>query len=163
MHWWWYTDADTLMLTADALMLMVNGVVGVVCVVVVVSVVGVVDQNQDQDQLADPSSPFCSSLLYWKIENPKNIWPLPIVYVSSSLELQISFLAVQTVFETALYLPLSLSTRTFYFLTFRVTLEHCDLWDIWSEWWGDMTWPTKRQLQRQRQIQRQWQWQRQIH
>ena len=52
------------MLTADALMLMVNGVVGVVCVVVVVSVVGVVDQNQDQDQLADPSSPFCSSLLY---------------------------------------------------------------------------------------------------
>ena len=20
-------------------------------------------------------------------------------------------------------------------------LETCDLWDIWSEWWGDMTWP----------------------
>ena len=31
-------------------------------------------------------------------------------------------------------------------------LETCDLWDIWSEWWGDMTWPTKRQRQRQRQI-----------
>ena len=22
---------------------------------------------------------------------------------------------------------------------YRVTLETCDLWDIWSEWWGDMT------------------------
>ena len=68
------------------------------------------------------------------------------------------FLAVQTVSETALYLSLSLSTRTFYFLTFRVILEHCDLWDIWSEWWGDMTWPTKRRWKRQRQRQ----WQRQI-
>ena len=26
---------------------------------------------------------------------------------------------------------------------YRVTLETCDLWDIWSGWWGDMTWPTK--------------------
>ena len=39
-------------------------------------------------------------------------------------------------------------------------LETCDLWKIWSEWWGDMTWPKKRQWQRQ--IQRQRQWQRQI-
>ena len=23
----------------------------------------------------------------------------------------------------------------------RATLETCDLWDIWSKWWGDMTWP----------------------
>ena len=22
-------------------------------------------------------------------------------------------------------------------------LENCDLWDIWSEWWGDMTWTKK--------------------
>ena len=22
-------------------------------------------------------------------------------------------------------------------------LETCDLWDIWSEWWGDMTRPKK--------------------
>ena len=43
----------------------------------------------------------------------------------------------------------------------RAILETCDLWDIWSKWWGDMTWPTKRQLQRQ--IQRQRQWQRKIH
>ena len=26
---------------------------------------------------------------------------------------------------------------------YRVTLETCDLWDIWSEWWGDTTWPKK--------------------
>ena len=38
-------------------------------------------------------------------------------------------------------------------------LETCDLSDIWSELWEDMTWPTKRQWRRQ--IQRQWQ--RQIH
>ena len=25
----------------------------------------------------------------------------------------------------------------------RATLETCDLWDIWSEWWGQMTWPKK--------------------
>ena len=36
-------------------------------------------------------------------------------------------------------------------------LETCDLWDTWSEWWGDRTWPKKRQWQIQRQ------WQRQIH
>ena len=34
-------------------------------------------------------------------------------------------------------------TRSFYFLTYRVTLEPCDLWVIWSEWWGDMAWPKK--------------------
>ena len=30
---------------------------------------------------------------------------------------------------------------TFWFWHYRVTLETCDLWDFWSEWWGDMTWP----------------------
>ena len=30
---------------------------------------------------------------------------------------------------------------TFRFWHYRVTLETCDLWDFWSEWWGDMTWP----------------------
>ena len=25
----------------------------------------------------------------------------------------------------------------------RVIPETCDLWDIWSEWWGDNTWPKK--------------------
>ena len=35
-------------------------------------------------------------------------------------------------------------TNTFWEHVQRVTLETCDLWDIWSEWWGDMIWLTKR-------------------
>ena len=46
-------------------------------------------------------------------------------------------------------------TKTFGEDPERATQETCDHWDIWSEWWGDMTWPTKKQLQRQRQWQRQ--------
>ena len=34
-------------------------------------------------------------------------------------------------------------TNTFRKLHQRAVLETCDLWDIWSEWWGDMTWPKK--------------------
>ena len=34
-------------------------------------------------------------------------------------------------------------TNTFRELHQRAILETCDLWDIWSEWWGDMTWPKK--------------------
>ena len=41
----------------------------------------------------------------------------------------------------------------FWFWQFRVILETCNLWDIWWEWWGDMTWTKKWQLQ----IQRPWQ------
>ena len=33
-------------------------------------------------------------------------------------------------------------TKDFTNWHYRVTLETCDLWDIWSEWWGNMTWPT---------------------
>ena len=38
-----------------------------------------------------------------------------------------------------------------------VIKETCDFWDMSSEWWGDMTWPTKRQSLKQwkRQSQRQ--------
>ena len=39
----------------------------------------------------------------------------------------------------------------------RAIFETFDLWDIWSGWWENMTWPTKRQRRRQRQWQRQWQ------
>ena len=45
-------------------------------------------------------------------------------------------------------------TNTFREHLQRAILETCDLWDIWSEWWGDMTRPEKRQWQRRRQ--RQW-------
>ena len=51
-------------------------------------------------------------------------------------------------------------TKTFREDPQRAAQETYDLWDIWSEWWGNMTRPIKRQCQRQRQ--RQWQrpWQR---
>ena len=34
-------------------------------------------------------------------------------------------------------------TNTFWEHLLRAILETCDLWDIWSEWWEDMTWPKK--------------------
>ena len=37
----------------------------------------------------------------------------------------------------------SLSHSTFTFDIQRATLETCDLWNIWSERWGDMTWLKK--------------------
>ena len=54
------------------------------------------------------------------------------------------FLAVQNssigdLVTHSLWLTDSLSD--FWFWHYRVTLETCNLWDIWSEWWGDMTWP----------------------
>ena len=32
-------------------------------------------------------------------------------------------------------------TNTFRKHPQRAILDNCDLWDIWWEWWGDMTWP----------------------
>ena len=32
-------------------------------------------------------------------------------------------------------------------VTFDFRTNTCDLWEIWSEWWENMTWPTKRQQQ----------------
>ena len=54
--------------------------------------------------------------------------------------------------EHPCYLPTSIRTArnheitarnrgTFTFDTHQATLETCYLWNIWSEWWGDMTWP----------------------
>ena len=36
----------------------------------------------------------------------------------------------------------SQSVRTLLIDIQKETLQTCDLWDIWSEWWGNMTWPT---------------------
>ena len=46
-------------------------------------------------------------------------------------------------------------TNTFREHLQRAIFDTFELWDIWSEWWGNMTWPTKRQQRRQTQ----WQWQ----
>ena len=48
-------------------------------------------------------------------------------------------------------------TNTFKEHLQRAIFETFGLWDIWSERWENMTWPTKRQQQRRRQIQ--WRWQ----
>ena len=60
------------------------------------------------------------------------------------------FLAVQTrVWESSIPTPVTEWVQTdkgFYFLTYRVTLEPCDLWDIWSEWWGHMIWPKRKTM-----------------
>ena len=45
-------------------------------------------------------------------------------------------------------------TNTFSLHLQRAIFETFYLWDVWSEWWGNMTWPT-----RQQQRQRQWWWQ----
>ena len=38
------------------------------------------------------------------------------------------------------------NTNTFRGHQKRAISETCDLWDIWSEWWEDMTWPTKKTM-----------------
>ena len=55
------------------------------------------------------------------------------------------------------YICMYIITTTVILHLQRAIFETFDLWDIWSEWWGNMTWPTKRQQQRQRQ--RQWRFQ----
>ena len=42
--------------------------------------------------------------------------------------------------------------KCFWNTQIREILDTCELWDIWSDWWENTTWPTKRQ--RQRQIQK---------
>ena len=44
---------------------------------------------------------------------------------------------------TPTYLPTYLSTYHREHPQSEI-LETCDLYDIWSEWWGDLTWPKKR-------------------
>ena len=51
-------------------------------------------------------------------------------------------------------------TNTFKEHLQRAIFETFGLWDIWSEQWENMTWPTKRQQQRRRQIQ--WGWQKHL-
>ena len=40
----------------------------------------------------------------------------------------------------------SLSTFWFFDINEQSLIETCDLWDIWSGWWGDKTWPKKHLL-----------------
>ena len=63
-------------------------------------------------------------------------------------------LYVSKLYLSKLYFPncfLAVPRQTDRLLLKNTTKEHsCDPWDMSSERWGDMTWPTKRQWQRQR-------------
>ena len=64
---------------------------------------------------------------------------------SCNIILRLSFLAVQNSSIGDLVTDW-LTHSTFTFDIQRTTLETCDLWDIWSEWWGDMNWLKKTYL-----------------
>ena len=84
--------------------------------------------------------------------DPRDLWPLRhLTRVMRGHDLTNK----KTITKTNTKTKTMTKTSTFRDHLQRATLETCDLWDIWSEWWGDMTWPTKRQWQRQIQRQRQ--------
>ena len=61
-------------------------------------------------------------------------WEVPKTHIWSKL---LAFLAVQNSSIGG-----RVTDSTFTFDIQRATPETCDLWDTWSEWWGNMTWPT---------------------
>jgi len=82
--------------------------------------------------------------------DPRDLWPLRhLIRVMKGHDLTNK----KTMTNTNTWTMTMTKTNTFWEHLQRATLETCDLWDIWSEWWGDMTWPTK--IQWQIQIQRQ--------
>ena len=56
----------------------------------------------------------------------------------------VSFLAVHNSLIGDLVTQSVTHWQYFYFWHYRVTLETCDLWDICSEWRGDMPWLNKK-------------------
>ena len=74
------------------------------------------------------------TLLCWS----KHIW---LKYVQcKTLKIHVKFLAVHN--SSIGDLVTNWLTEDFTNWHYRVTLETCDLWDLRSEWWGNMTWPT---------------------
>ena len=58
----------------------------------------------------------------------------------------------KTMTKTKIITKTKTMTNTFRKHPQRVIVDTFDPWDIWCEWWGDITWSTKRQWQKQ------WQW-----
>ena len=94
-----------------------------------------------------------------KHTQPKNIWYVkrndkiiskfqpwysPPVTIIQGFSTLFMFLAVQNSSIGDLVTDWLSEWVTFWFWHYRVTLETCDLWDIWSEWWGDLIWPQNR-------------------
>ena len=80
--------------------------------------------------------------------DPRDLWPLRHLIKMMRIH---DLTNTKTMTKTNTNTNTMTETNIFRELHQRAILETCDLWDIWSEWWGDMTWPTKRQWQRQRQ------------
>ena len=78
---------------------------------------------------------------FWSTKsNPRDLWPLwHLTRVMRAHDLNIK----KTMTKTKTKTKTMTKTNTFRELHQRAILETCDLWDIWSEWWGDMTWPKK--------------------
>ena len=72
--------------------------------------------------------------------SPRDLWPLRhLIRVMSRHDLT----KKKTMTKTKTKTKTMTKTNTFREHLQWVILETCDLWDIWSEWWGDMTWPKK--------------------
>ena len=85
--------------------------------------------------------------------NPRDLWPLRhLIRVMRRHDLTNK----KTMTKTKTKTMTMTKTNTFRGHLQGAILETFDHWDIWSEWWGDLTWPKKRQWQRQRQRKRQW-------
>jgi len=79
---------------------------------------------------------------FWKTQwqsDPRGLWPLRhLIRVMRGHDLTNKKTITKTKTKT--------KTNTFRKHLQRATLETCDLWDIWSEWWRDMTWPKKKTM-----------------
>ena len=74
---------------------------------------------------------------FWNIRQlksePRDLWPLRHLIRVMRRHDMTKFTKTNTKTMT--------KTKTFWEYILKAILETCDLWDIWSEWWGDLTWP----------------------
>ena len=76
--------------------------------------------------------------------NQRDLWPLRhLIRVMRRHDLTKKKTMTKTKTNTKTKTKTMTKTNTFREHLQRAILETCDLWDIWSEWWGDMTWPKK--------------------
>ena len=109
------------------------------------------DQKKDKDKYKDKHNDKDKYILRApEKSDPRDLWLLRyLIRVMKRHDLTKKKTMTETKTKTMT------KTNTFREHLQRAIFETFELWDIWSEWWGNMTWPTKRQQRRQTQ----WQWQ----
>ena len=111
------------------------------------------DKQKDNDNDKDNDKDNDNNKDIWgtpSISDPRDFWPLRhLIRVIRRHELTNK----KTLPKTKTMTMTNAMTKTLREHPQRAALETCNLWNIGPEWWGEMTWPTKRQLQRQRQWQ----------